>query len=100
MKSRDRVHFFLRDKYDNWSVTAEAAALAFGIDERVAVRYLREGSPLIVCRPSQFARFIIIRSQGVTNNAFQQFQAKLEPAEEVSPARIDVSGNHIDYEQR
>ncbi len=92
--SKDRVHFLLKDNQANHSDTARAAAKAFGMSVNQAQSALRNGyhNPMkVVCRPSQFARFLIYRSQSVSNNAFSQFEAELHP--EQCENTMDVSGN-------
>ena len=90
--SKDRVHFLLRDNQCNHSATAQAAARAFGMPLQQANSALKACQPVrIVCRPSQFARFLIYRSQGVSNNAFSQFEAELHPSH--CDSVVDVSRN-------
>lgn len=70
MMSKDRVRFFMTDNDDNKHGTLHAAGRAFS-----TTRYLWHKT--IVCRPSQFARFLIYRSERVGNNRFVQFGAEL-----------------------
>lgn len=91
--SKDRVHFLLKDNQANHEATARAAALAFGIPVSTARHSLRScHMPLkVVCRPSQFARFLIYRSREVSNNAYSQFEAELFLDNQSNI--VDVSGN-------
>ena len=92
--SKDRVHFEMRDNSCNHAATSRAAARAFGMPVHEAKRMLERAdyAPcVIVCRPSQFARFMIYRSEEVRSNTFAQFKAELKDAESVE--RLDVSGN-------
>lgn len=82
MMSKDRVKFFLTDIDDNKSGTIRAAGDAFG-----RPKFLWEKT--IVCRPSQFARFLIYRSKYISNNRFAQFKAELFTPETKNV--IDVS---------
>lgn len=88
--SRDRVRFTFSDKYVEIEKNAIAASKAFGIPIGKA-RALFEVRAIIICRPSQFARFIIYRSERVACNRIQQLRAELfTPQEECG---MDVSRN-------
>lgn len=92
--SKDRVHFLLKDNQKNAHATAKAAERAFGIPYAKANAALNgsQYKPMkIICRPSQFARFMIYRSQEVTCNTFSQFQAELLPQH--CDETVDVSSN-------
>lgn len=91
--SKDRVHFLLKDSPKNVQATARAAEKAFGIPFSKARAALDNNyKPMkIICRPSQFARFLIYRSQEVSCNTFSQFQAELLPQH--CDETLDVSGN-------
>lgn len=69
--SRDRVRFRLTENMLTHSKMPEVLRRAFGVtaDE---VRRLREGrrGVVIVCRPSQFARFLIYRNEAGIHNQF------------------------------
>jgi hypothetical protein len=92
--SRDRVHFEMRDNNCNHHATANAASRAFGMSACDARRMLEKADyapVVVVCRPSQFARFMIYRSEHVKTNTFAQFKAVLKDADDIE--RVDVSGN-------
>lgn len=95
--SKDRIHFLLKDNQSNLTPTANAAAQAFGISVATARSALRNGchNPTkIICRPSQFARFLVYRSKEVTNNTFSQFEAELVSGD--VPKVMDVTTNQAD----
>lgn len=88
--SKDRVEFDLNDYESNFKATVDAAVRAFAMTPQQANHAVRNGKR-IRCRPSQFARFLIYRSENVSVNRFGCLNAKLVPAvdhEEI----IDVSG--------
>ncbi len=95
--SRDRVEFTLGG-YSGGTVAMEACIKAaietLGIDHSTAVKACRVGgSPVVVrARPSQFARFLILRNEYGGVNDFKGLKAKLVPAVE-EPVVIDVAGN-------
>lgn len=89
--SKDRVKFRLSDTLSQKDANVIAAARAFNISPDAA-EHLFNVTGTIVCRPSQFARFLIYRSEMVKGNRFHQLNAELfTPA----PARneVDVSRN-------
>ena len=88
--SKDRVRFILTDNRRNKDACVKAAQRAFGMD-LYAARAAFDNEATIICRPSQFARFVIYRSQDVTCNAFQQFKAELFMPEDA--CQLDVSKN-------
>lgn len=88
--STDRVRFKLTDNRCNTSATCAAAAKAFGLHACEAARMF-EDEAWVICRPSQFARFIIYRSESIDNNAYRQFNATLFTPHE--PTGRDVSKN-------
>jgi len=88
--SKDRVRFTFTDADSNKSACIQAAVKAFGMRMSQAYEAFNTAAT-IICRPSQFARFLIYRSQNVTCNRFQQFEAEL-----VTPKLdtiVDVSTN-------
>lgn len=89
--SKDRVHFTLKDSLSNRHHTINAARMAFGISKSAAAE-LWNAEARIICRPSQFARFIIYRAAKVTNNAFRQFDVELVTPRHVNTP-MDVSKN-------
>ncbi|RUU78228.1 hypothetical protein [Mesorhizobium sp. M7A.F.Ca.MR.362.00.0.0] len=91
MISHDRVRFTLDDSDANRAATSRAAQKAFGMSFPLAYEALRV-QKTIICRPSQFARFLIYRSKEVSNNGFKQFNAELVPAPEHEMV-LDVTRN-------
>ncbi len=91
--SKDRVKFMLSDTQDQKHMNIKAASRAFGISQSVARGLFVRGS-LVICRPSQFARFIIYRvEEGITVNRIRQLKPKLfTPEHSCEP--FDVSKNH------
>lgn len=88
--STDRVRFKFNDNPKQEAENVAAAARAFGISrDRAMTAFRNEGT--IVCRPSQFARFIIYRiEEGVTCNRIAQLQPTLFHEVE---GHLDVSKN-------
>ncbi|RWP44320.1 MAG: hypothetical protein EOR04_05200 [Mesorhizobium sp.] len=91
MISRDRVRFQLSDIDKNHAANARAAQRAFGLTCSQAYHAVRT-EQTIICRPSQFARFLIWRSQEVDGNRFKQLNAELLPAEHHDHT-LDVTRN-------
>ncbi|ADD21643.1 hypothetical protein [Caulobacter phage Cd1] len=94
--SKDRVHFFLPGQHandgDSRTVAVDRAAVeAFGLPLSHA-KAIRKRRVEIVCRPSQFARFLIFRNVYGGVNDFKGLEAKLvtPPA---PPEQVDVSRN-------
>ncbi|RWM32611.1 MAG: hypothetical protein EOR77_21515 [Mesorhizobium sp.] len=79
--NRDRVRFTLPNDGAN---TARAAQRAFGLTCSQAYHAVHV-KQTIICRPSQFARFLIYRG-------FNQFNAELLPAEHHDHT-LDVTRN-------
>lgn len=91
MQSRDRVQFTFSDNHQNQDANVDAAIKAFGMKRSDAVAAF-VNQTRIECRPSQFARFLIYRSDAVSINRFRELDAELfipKPTRE----KIDVSGN-------
>ena len=96
-QSQDRIHFTCKDSNANREITVSAAMKAFGLS-RHDVEAAFDDYRRMVCRPSQFARFIVFRAEGIKKhisrhvgmtNGFTQFEAEL-----VNPAHsefLDVS---------
>lgn len=83
--SRDRVRFIIPNDGPN---TARAAQRAFGLTCSQAYNAVRT-EQTIICRPSQFARFLIYR--GGAHN-FKQLNVELIPAPYMDPF-LDVTRN-------
>lgn len=81
MQSKDRVKFKLAEYYFKQSQIRNLLYSAFGIKGEVfdaTNNTAREqGYVEIVCRPSQFARFLIQREQAGFQNMFKELEAKL-----------------------
>jgi hypothetical protein len=94
--SKDRVQFKLggRGEYcvgippKNREILA--ARKAFGLSEQMCCR-IDHSRTTIICRPSQFARFMIYRNDLGGANSFEDLEPKLIPARREEPF-IDVSG--------
>jgi hypothetical protein len=86
--SRDRVRFVLQP-YGGDSATAAAFLQAF----KAPFPSAPMGQEVtIVCRPSQFARFLIYRNEAGGRNLFKELKPELfTPQPKIS--EIDVSGN-------
>jgi hypothetical protein len=93
--SVDRVSFKLPYTVSLTSDSGKARAIigacekAFGMTPQQAECYMRQGTQ-IICRPSQFARFIIYRNELGGTNSFSCLDAKLVSAD---LERVDVSKN-------
>lgn len=81
--SKDRVRFFLGYTYysNNNEILRMATVLgkAFGLDHVEAVKIMQTYTDgvWIVCRPSQFARFLIYRNAAAIKNGFMDLRAEL-----------------------
>jgi hypothetical protein len=95
MMSKDRIRFRLSDRIDQKHSNVIAASRAFEIKRHVAARLFEQGA-VIICRPSQFGRFIVYRiEEGITINRIAQMEPKLFiPGDPMQP--FDVSGNFHD----
>ena len=96
MMSKDRVKFRFSDTHNQKRENVHAAMRAFNIQGHIA-NSLFERAALIVCRPSQFARFIVYRVEaGITINRIAQMELELfTPG--VSEDPFDVSKNDHGY---
>ncbi|TIW53835.1 MAG: hypothetical protein E5V54_24035 [Mesorhizobium sp.] len=83
--STDRVRFKLSDVDKNHAANARAAQKAFGLTCSEAYNAVRT-EQVVICRPDQFARFLIWRSEEVDGNRFKQLEAELLP-----PLHMDVT---------
>ncbi|RWN60191.1 hypothetical protein [Mesorhizobium sp.] len=84
----DRVRFTLSDIDKNHAAIARAAQRAFGLTCSQAYHAVRT-EQTIICRPSQFARFLIYREE-LTGRRY--LKAELLPAEHHDPI-LDVTRN-------
>ncbi len=106
--SKDRVRFRLHGYYfDKAAITTTLLCTCFGLTEaqvqdvRTRSNVVREEQggfkcyAEIICRPSQFARFLILREKAGFQNMFKELQAELfTPAPTpVVIEPIDVSSN-------
>lgn len=81
MMSRDRVHF----KLDPCSMSMESRKAfhrAFGVpvpqmQTAYSPTFPDGGKVIIICRPSQFARFLIYRNDEGGRNGFKELEPKL-----------------------
>jgi hypothetical protein len=97
--SKDRVVFTLREYYFVTRKLRDALSKAFGMTEADfsnAQRVMRDtavGHITIACRPSQFARFLIYRSESGSQNQFKELKAQLRHPNELGEWDVDVSKN-------
>lgn len=100
--SKDRVEFTLKAYYfDNFrkfsqngeNLLRDSLNLPHEVIQKIKRTALHFGEARIVCRPSQFARFLIIREQMGFQNQFKELKAKLIPARPMAPVNepVDVS---------
>lgn len=94
MMSKDRVRFYLIDHSRHTLVQKQAqnvaAAKAFKLSPAVTEAAARQRIP-IICRPSQFARFLIYRGMEGGQNLIKALEPELfVPGE---PPVYDVSKN-------
>lgn len=81
--SHDRVRFFLNECYYNTGCKKDAMRnilkRAFDLGQGHSPAYMAGsyGGFYIICRPSQFARFMIYRNEAGQKNGFMDLQAKL-----------------------
>jgi len=91
MMSKDRVRFTLgRNGHGVEAGALNAARRAFKLSPEAYER-AKYGEVTIICRPSQFAQFLIWRNENGAKNGFQELNAKLLPMQSESKV-FDVSG--------
>lgn len=96
--SKDRVKFLLSGYYFEYDAKIRPVlAEAFGLNSEqhyiLRTQARERGSVEILCRPSQFARFLILREAAGFQNMFKELKAELVPAPPPVLQPIDVSGN-------
>jgi hypothetical protein len=107
--SKDRVKFRLLGHYfDKPAATEQLLRDSFGMNAEQIHKIRRESNAVreelggfrcyaeIICRPSQFARFLIMREKAGFQNMFKELQAELFTPEPPAPPKIepiDVSSN-------
>lgn len=99
--SKDRVRFqpALRvgSSYFASCSRAELLCECFGLTlnkaEKIVSRHSSKGDIWIICRPSQFARFMIRRNELGWSNTFKELNAELFTPEESCEQVVDVSKN-------
>ncbi len=88
----DYVEFYLSgDTDNNRNHVVCSAQRAFGITRSQAQNIWVSGEK-IICRPDQFARFLIYRAEGVAINQFASLKARLLPSKPQSRS-LDVRAN-------
>jgi hypothetical protein len=95
MMSRDRVEFQIGGYSGGeraQQATTRAAIEALGIEQYQIASAFGQTPLTVRCRPSQFARFLILRNEYGGTNDFKGLKAKLVPAVETPPI-IDVASN-------
>jgi hypothetical protein len=96
--SKDRVRFTLAGYYFEGSHESMGLVLreAFGMSERdlvgVETTAKETGGVIIQCRPSQFARFLILRDRVGYQNMFKELRAELIVPKPI-PQIVDCSRN-------
>ena len=79
----ERVHFYLNAKYFEHDMLSSVLFKAFGIQLYTYHRIDRQGSGVnIVCRPAQFARFLIYRNEAGIKNGFMDLEVVLKKVED------------------
>ena len=99
--SEDRVRFFFHFRYYKIEMTG-VMAKAFGIESTVFADLRRNnaGGFWIVCRPSQFARFMIYRHNVGVCNGFKDLNAALfQPCQKMTIAEALAAeyGQSVDF---
>jgi len=94
--SKDRVHFVLID-HTSWSTLDAkaqtlAAVKAFRLSPHIVQAAAKKGVE-IVCRPSQFARFLIYRGEFGGQNLIKALKPRLVSPPPPVPEPVDVSRN-------
>jgi len=92
--SKDRIKFKVLQKVAYFSsVRAEAIVTALvkglGMYEHEARHCVANGAT-IICRPSQFARFLIFRNEAGGDNTFKELEPELFTPDSI-PRVLDVS---------
>lgn len=96
--SKDRVHFkLIYPAGGYWTGTDAQAQLtacrrAFRLDDSIAKAAAKQGIE-IICRPSQFARFLIYRGEAGGQNLIKALQPRLVAPPPPVPQPVDVSKN-------
>jgi hypothetical protein len=97
--SKDRVKFRLRAYYFDFEKSRQLLKDSLGItwdqwnDLREAARNSPNQEIEIICRPSQFARFLIMREAAGFQNMFKELHAELVVPVPPVPQPVDVSRN-------
>lgn len=100
--SGDRVRIVIPERYLNIPAVQRAMQGAFGLTSeevrclpRSKDRYANDGLE-VICRPSQFARFVILRNEYGGNNSIKDLQPELfVPA--ISAQPLDVSKRRNEF---
>lgn len=96
--SKDRVHFkLIYPAGGYWTSTDAQAQLtacrrAFRLSDNISKAAAKEGVE-IICRPSQFARFLIYRGEAGGQNLIKALQPRLETPPPPKALPVDVSEN-------
>jgi hypothetical protein len=86
--SRDRVKFTIPYNFGSQGPARQAFKKAFGVHMPSSLPW--QGMT-VICRPSQFARFLIYRNEDGGRNGFKELNATLVPATDIEI--LDVSKN-------
>lgn len=88
--SKDRIEFTAYAPDRDKRQTADAMVKAFGISHHRAITAIERGER-ILCRPSQFGRFIVFRyKSGIPVNNICHLAPEIIEAKEI---HLDVTGN-------
>lgn len=91
--SKDRVRFTLPYFYWEKPQMQQAVYKAFGLPKyKIECHMQRSCDITIICRPSQFARFLIYRNELGLENGFKILKPELFTPE-AETKTLDVSGN-------
>lgn len=93
-KSRDRVKFKVLEYYFRVPEFANVLSRAFSItaNELLELKNTARtyGEAVVICRPSQFARFLIYHAEAGFQNMFKELEAELFTPEPPKPQLIPV----------
>jgi len=93
--SKDRVHFYITGSASHETPLRDAFEQAFGRECPKVSDF--QDPVLIICRPSQFARFLIFRNDNGGRNSFKLLAPELVTPVERKNRTIDVSESPAKY---
>ena len=91
--SRDRIEFRIPwRRLADYKGHADVLLKSFGIDPTMVNNCIRHGQDLeIKCRPSQFARYIVLRCNAGIPNGIKELEASLVMEQEPVKYRVNAS---------